>query len=267
VLNSDKNISVFLYSDYPSKALRISQICDYLITLGIKAEYLGNYFKYLNLSQHDALDLSRKMSSIHISDIEEENEYFTSDSDRIENEHCFIDGKKPIDIKILYDGSLLSGIYFSPLIKKHPDIVISSNIHIVITGRLFCTYGGKRYHARVILTGIPALISTSGLVEAPAKPREYYWLKADFIQSGKNPQELNDLYKERFIEYDDPKITAVLYSYTLQPIFYNLTGEAFCNNSDCCLYNSHWQEEVLSTQLKGKLCDKHKGIIEFYKRK
>ena len=109
--------------------------------------------------------------------------------------------------------------------------------------------------------GTPSLISTSGLIEAPAKPREYYYVRGRMVQSGMDISELDSMYKGRFVEYDDPKITSILSSYALQVIFYELTGNAFCDNPICCLSNSHWQEEVLKVQYQGKLCDKCSDIL------
>jgi hypothetical protein len=109
--------------------------------------------------------------------------------------------------------------------------------------------------------GIPSLVSTSGLVEAPAKPREYYYVRGRMVQSGMDISELDNIYKGRFVDYDDPKITSILTSYALQVIFYELTGKAFCDNATCCLSNSHWQEEVLKVQYQGKLCDKCNDIL------
>ncbi len=259
-----KNFSAFLYSDYPSDALHIETIREHLKKIGIKSEYLGNYYKYLGISEDEVSVLSVKLSSIHISDTEKENEYFVPDDIRIKRETDIIKNRKSPDTKILYEGRLLGSMLFLPLIRKNPEIVKSNDLHIVYTSRLFCTFGDKRYHARVVLTGIPCLISTSGLVEAPARPKEYYWLKASFIQGGRDIEELNDMFRDRFVDYDDPKITDILYSYTLQVIFHFLTGESFCLDKNCCLYNSHWQEEVLSAQLRGDLCNNHKRIIKEY---
>ena len=259
-----RNFTVFLYSDYPSDALHIETIRDYLKKIGINSEYRGNYYKFLGITGDELKEVSVKLSSIHISDIEKENEYFVTDNLKIESETDIITNLKPPDINTLYEGRLLSSILFSPLIRKIPEMLKESDIHIVFTSRLFCTFGDRRYHARVVLTGIPALISTSGVVEAPAKPREYYWLKASFIQSGRDMEELDNMFRDRFVNYDDPMLTDILYSYTLQVIFYHMTGESFCKNKNCCLYNSHWQEEVLSIQFIGELCKNHSEIIKKY---
>jgi hypothetical protein len=177
---------------------------------------------------------------------------------------------------VFYDGLWLQRIFYKIMSEKIKGELGSGLVHIVFTGRLFGTFetGGSlktlpldsyprspRYHARVILTGLPSLVSTSGIVEAPAKPKDYYWLKAGFIRAGKDVKELDQIYKGRFIEYDDERITPVLKSYTLQAIFYELTGNTFCDNPSCCLFNSHWQEEVLKTQLGGKLCAEHRNVL------
>lgn len=264
--NIHKNLSAFLYSDQPSDSLDINIITEKLQRLGFSAENRGDYLEYLGISQDELTELSVKLSSIHISDIEKENEYAEPDDFSIKREADILVKKKHPDRKILYEGTLLNSILFLPLFRNNPDIIKSDDIHIVYTSRLFCTFGVKRYHARVVLTGVPSLISTTGLVEAPAKPREYYWLKASFIQDGRDTEELNELFRGRFIDYDDAKITPILYSYTLQVIFYYLTGDPFCPDYNCCLYNSHWQEEVLSNQHRGELCKNHREIINLYKQ-
>ena len=42
---------------------------------------------------------------------------------------------------------------------------------------LICTYDttDNRYHGRAVICSNPAIISTTGMIEAPARPREYYF--------------------------------------------------------------------------------------------
>jgi hypothetical protein len=51
----------------------------------------------------------------------------------------------------------------------------------------------------------------------------------------------------------------VLKGYVLQAVFYQATGEAFCDDPDCRLFNAHWQEEVLRAQrdVPYDLCPRH----------
>ena len=48
----------------------------------------------------------------------------------------------------------------------------NETLHIIITNRLTCTFdeNDKRYHARAVICANPAIISTTGIIEAPAKP-------------------------------------------------------------------------------------------------
>ena len=52
----------------------------------------------------------------------------------------------------------------------------TDHVHIVFEDRLICTFSEEdwRYHARTIIAGNPSIISTAGIVEAPAKPKEWY---------------------------------------------------------------------------------------------
>jgi hypothetical protein len=50
----------------------------------------------------------------------------------------------------------------------------TNHIHLVFEDRLICTFSEEdwRYHARTIIAHSPSIISTRGIVEAPAKPKE-----------------------------------------------------------------------------------------------
>jgi len=49
----------------------------------------------------------------------------------------------------------------------------------------------------------------------------------------------------------------------MQAVFYYVTGEPFCDQLECRLYNAHWQKDLIYSQLEvEKLCDKHQKILE-----
>jgi hypothetical protein len=252
---------IFIYSDYPSNSLSLPQLIDYIKDYGLSVEYRGNFFEFLDLAKEEAQELASKMAGTRILDIFTPLEGVREPIyEEIGVELRRLKGEAGT-LGVLYDGLWLQRIFYKIMSEKIKGELSSGFIHIVFTGRLFGTLEKSRYHARVILTGLPSLISTSGIVEAPAKPKDYYWLKAGFIRAGKDVKELDQIYKGKFIEYDDERITPVLKSYILQAIFYELTGNPFCNNSSCCLFNSHWQEEVLKTQLGGSLCEEHRNVL------
>ena len=141
----------------------------------------------------------------------------------------------------------------------------SEVLHIIITNRLTCTFdeNDNRYHARAVICANPAIISTTGIIEAPAKPREYYFEAIALKSQGLGIESLKEQYKKRFLEYNDRRLTKVLEGYILQIIFYNITGESFCEDIRCRLNNAHWQKDLLFSQIEiSKLCKKHNEILE-----
>jgi len=257
----NKNIRVFLYTEYPSPSLNTNLIIENLSKYGFAVENRENLVNFLSLSEQGLYNLATEFSQVRIDDISHPlDSPKTVDPSQIDSELNKISGRENIRGKF-YDGYWIQRSLYRILAEKIGAELCGSSIHIIFTGRLFGTFEDRRYHARVVLLGAPSLISTSGLIEAPAKPREYYYVRGRMIQSGMDIGELDNLYKGRFVEYDDLKITSILTSYVLQVIFYELTGNAFCDSTACCLSNSHWQEEVLKVQNEGKLCSKCSDLL------
>jgi hypothetical protein len=74
---------------------------------------------------------------------------------------------------ILYDGFMMQRLFETMINENESNI---DHVHIVFEDRLICTFNEEdwRYHARTIVGGSPSIISTTGIVEAPAKPKEWY---------------------------------------------------------------------------------------------
>jgi hypothetical protein len=67
---------------------------------------------------------------------------------------------------------------------------------------------------------------------------------------------------EDHLESDDPRTATVLEGYAIQAIFYALTGDPFCDDPDCRLYNAHWQRDMLRAQLGGDhYCSRHLAML------
>ena len=156
----------------------------------------------------------------------------------------------------LYDGFELQRLLAQAIPEKTTD-----HLHVVFTDMLICTFSEDdwRYHARAVICGTPSIVSTTGIVEAPAKPREFYM------------QPFADTKRKlagRFIDYGDDRMTDAAAGYVLQTIFFFLTGgEPFCDNDRCRLYNAHWQEDLIRTQVHNPvLCLKHRSIANKFNR-
>jgi hypothetical protein len=138
--------------------------------------------------------------------------------------------------------------------------------HILLTNKLFATLNeDKRPHIRAAIFGYPSIISASGIVEGPAKPREYYLYKQKYTRLGvweiEEPR-LKEKFKGRFIDYQDKRMSEVLKGYVSQALFFYITGEPFCPDKSCRLYNAHWQEDLIYSQIKsGEFCAVHKKIL------
>jgi putative metallopeptidase DUF6775 len=257
----NRPIKIFIYSDYPSRSLNISEVREYLARFGFQVEDRGNFIDYLKLSDARLSETAERLSGAVVDNISSDLvKLATPDRARFNSEVSRLRGREGMR-GVLYDGYWLERIFHRALSERIPLAPGDDYLQLLFTSRLFGTFEDRRYHARVVLMGAPSLISTSGLVEAPAKPREYYYIKGGLIQSGKDLSVLDEMYRGRYVEYDDPKISSILCSYALQVVFYHMTGQAFCDDEECCLYNSHWQEDVLRVQHDGELCERCLELI------
>ena len=158
----------------------------------------------------------------------------------------------------LYDGFELQNIIAE-------NIAITDNtLHIIFTNKLTATFDNNdfRYHARALISSNPTIISTTGIVEAPAKPKQYYLdLMTNFLEV--KIEEIKEKYKGEFLEYHDSRLNEITEGYVLQAIMYYATGEAFCENKECRLFNAHWQKDLFYSQIENKkLCDKHQEKLK-----
>ncbi|UCE36672.1 MAG: hypothetical protein JSW00_14310 [Thermoplasmata archaeon] len=172
---------------------------------------------------------------------------------------------------MLYDGFKLQTLFRGLISSGESNF---KHLHLVFTNRSIGTWdrGDGRYHARTSVYGFPCIISSPGLVEAPAKPREFYILRKALVVSGMARElveaELKDKFRDTFIDYEDERLTDIVKGYILQAFFYHTTFEPFCEDKNCRLFNAHWQEDMMHAQLTGKdFCDKHEGILEEIKTK
>ena len=160
---------------------------------------------------------------------------------------------------LLYDGEKLLRTFASLL---PADEIGRHACHIVLTEQLVGTWDehNQRYHARVAVFGVPTIISASGLVEGPAKPKEVYLAR----QMGLRRAEPASGGRQDCLDYHDPRRQEALKGYLLQAVFYHVTGDPFCEDVSCRLYNAHWQEELIAAQIgpDAGLCERHRNMLE-----
>lgn len=252
---------ILLYDDGVSQALNIEEVAEYLSQkMTVEVEIKGPPFSSL---QDKFPEYARKIAGLKIQDT---TRILPSGQEplygEIEYEKRRILGKTKA-FGVLYEGIGLQRIFWELIPREERNF---NFVHIFFSNRLFATWeeSDRRYHARVSVYGIPSLLSTTGAVEAPAKPREYYLLKKQYEMLRKDLLELNDTFRGRFIEYEDERLTEVVKGYAMQAVFYSLTGNPFCEDKGCRLYNAHWQEEVIYAQLDSEyeFCPEHTALIK-----
>jgi hypothetical protein len=183
---------VHLYPDPSTKTLNLLEIADYP-----KNEFGGKISvdvrKPLIVANSPRAEvLARKLAETKVRDVMNPTVYLKPLPSEIEFERRLLENPSLKLSGILYDGFQLQRVARELLPSEELNF---DHAHIVFTNRLFATFEAtdRRYHARVSIYGFPSLISTTGIVEAPAKPKEFYELKRRYAALGETQlEELRD---------------------------------------------------------------------------
>lgn len=174
-----------------------------------------------------------------------------------------------LEKKIVQTNGLLFD--FMATQKSFEHLCSEDSCDIILTDTLFATLDeDKRPHIRASIYTFPCVISTSGIVEGPAKPKEFYVYKQKYSSLGVwelRENQIKQKFKRQFIDYQDNRITEVIKGYIAQAIFFYITGEPFCDKQSCRLFNAHWQSDLIYSQIKsGKFCRYHEGLLRRIKK-
>jgi hypothetical protein len=248
---------IILYDEPTVPEIQLDNLVKLLQkTFPIKVESRENILKF------SLKDTAFKIAECKIFNLRKDFEKHFPTKEEILFEESNIHDTSRTENIIMYDGFQLQKV-LANLISETED---TENIfHVFFTNKLTCTYdyNDYRYHGRAMIGSNPSIISTTGIIEAPAKPREYYYdLMTNFTQ-GVNVETIKQKYKGMYLEHNDSRLSKIVEGYLLQAIFYYETGEPFCDNSDCRLFNAHWQKDLLHSQLdNSKLCENHQKILK-----
>ena len=250
-------ISKILIYDEPSvPEIQVKQLAKFLKNkFEVDVEIRKNIF-------NDSTELiARKLAACKIFETKKPFEIHNPDYDEVEFEKALNADTSKLKNIIMYDGFEIQKI----ITELVPNNELEQEFfHVVLTNRLTCTYdyNDYRYHGRALIGANPSVISTTGIIEAPAKPREYYIELISNITQGLNIDSIKKKYSGTYLEYHDQRLSRIIEGYLLQAISYYLTGDAFCENKECRLHNAHWQKDLLYSQLEsGKICEKHHEIF------
>lgn len=243
-----------MYDEPSVPQIKIDDLAEFIKKqIGVEIEVRQSFFKHFKRKDKTSYELAS--SRIF-------NPYIPFEKHKPTLEEVEFEEQNTISNIVLYDGFELQNIFRDTI----PDFELSQDkFHIIFTTRLNCSYdySDYRYHGRAVICSNPSIISTTGIIESPAKPRDYYIQMQMKISQGLNLDALKDEFAGKFLNYNDERLNLVVRGYAMQAIFYYLTGIPFCESKECILYNAHWQEDLLHAQIEiGRLCEKHQQILD-----
>lgn len=248
---------IFLYDEPAVSQIQLDRLAVFLNkTFSIPVETRDSILKF------SKKDTAEKIAACRIFNLRKPYERHNPNTEEIIFEEANFENTPKTENIVMYDGFEIQKI----LTELIPEEEISADIfHIFFTNKLTCTYdyNDYRYHGRALIGANPSIISTTGIIEAPAKPREYYLELMSNYAQGINVKSIKEKYKGTYLEYNDVRLSQIIEGYLLQTIFYFETGDAFCDKIECRLFNAHWQKDLMYSQLEnGKLCEKHLQMLK-----
>lgn len=255
-------MKVFLYDEGTPDELNLEEVGQYLRQKLGKIEVEARGSPFARIPQDRIADYARRIAGIKVQDL---NQKLSPEPEplhgEIEYEKRRIQGKTK-SFGIIYEGFHLQRLFLETIPAQERRLELA---HIIFTNRLFASWdeSNRRYHLRTSVYSLPSIITTTGLIEAPARPREYYLLKQQYESLGKDLTELKDKFRGAFLDYGDKRLTEVMKGYAMQAVFFSMTGEPFCEDKGCRLYNAHWQSELLFAQLESgyEFCPRHAELL------
>lgn len=243
---------IFLYDEPAVSQIQLERLASFLReTFSIPVETRDSILKF------SKKDTAEKIAACRIFNLIKPYERHNPNADEIIFEEANFENTSKTENIVMYDGFEMQ----KALTELIPETERKSeSFHIFFTNKLTCTYdyNDYRYHGRALIGANPSIISTTGIMEAPAKPREYYLELMSNYAQGINVKSIKEKYKGTYLEYNDVRLSQIIEGYLLQTIFYFETGDAFCDKIECRLFNAHWQKDLMYSQLEnGKLCEKH----------
>ena len=258
---------IILYDEPSISEINISNLVKFLKeTLPVEVVVKDNFFKEFTSQQ------IQKVSETRIFEIQNTFRRHNPSQTDLELEEQFCKNskvmeqtKKPEEADSISEVVMYDGFEIQKIIRESLQDFENKTLHIILTNRFTCTYdeSDARYHGRAVICANPAIISITGIIEAPAKSSEFYIEAMANRAQGLDITSVKEKHEGEFLEYHDKRLSKVIEGYLLQVIFYVLVEESFCDYMDCRLNNAHWQRDLLYSQIEiRKLSDKHQKILD-----
>jgi len=258
---------IVIYDEPAVSEINIPNLVNFLKqTIPVEVIVKDNFFKEFSTQQIQKISESRifeiqntfRRHNPSQTDLELEEQF-------CKNSKVMEQTKKPEEADSISEVVMYDGFEIQKIIRESLQDFENKTLHIILTNRFTCTYdeSDARYHGRAVICANPAIISITGIIEAPAKSSEFYIEAMANRAQGLDITSVKEKHEGEFLEYHDKRLSKIIEGYLLQVIFYVLVEESFCDYMDCRLNNAHWQRDLLYSQIEiRKLCDKHQKILD-----
>jgi len=262
-MSQDSNVTIILYDGVNQSWFSSEDVRAFInrwmpcIPVEIKGDLLLLNPK-INQDESASRELAEQLSQLRVSNpTQERSGERKLLGPEIDYERRVFSGETRANPGVVYDGNDLQRLAYANLTVEDRG---TGNIHIWMTERLFATWeeSDKRYHLRANVLGEPSIVSTSGMILAPAKDRNFYIAR----RLGVKTLRPEDVCTEDFLRREDSRTTEVAKGLAMQAIFYNVFGEGFCEEKNCRLFNAHWQKDLLNAQIgDSDFCKTHEKML------
>jgi hypothetical protein len=256
---------IYLYQGADTSELNVKEMIPFLreyypaAHVDMREDFIKYWIQRGCAEGEEYQRIAMKFAQARVHDPEKQNVQREPLPGEVDFELRFLTAGSQKPVGMLYDGFRMGTIYAELLACDEEDL---DHCHIIVTNQLIGTWGRNddRYHIRASVYNFPSFVSTSGIVEGPARPRDYYLGR----RLGLGEAKLEEAFAGKYIGYGDVRLPEVTKGYLLQALFYHVTGDPFCTDRDCRLFNAHWQEEVIHAQLRpgADLCSELRQMLE-----
>ena len=216
---------IFLYDEPAVQEIQISNLKNFLLeTFHIDVEIKKCFFNNLNGKTIERISgcrifEPRNVFKKHLANKQEiDFEKSVCKDTKLMEKTIMVEDAGRIEDVVMYDGFEIQNIIYDMITENDLN---PNNLHIVFTNKLICTYdtADNRYHGRTVICSNPAIISITGMIEAPARPREYYFEAMRCKTQGLDIQDIKKNYSGKFLNYHDKRLSKIAEGCLLQAIF------------------------------------------------
>jgi|LSQX01.3.fsa_nt_gb hypothetical protein len=252
--------TIYIYDDADSEGLDIDYLAGFLashlprLRIAVRTDFITHHLSRFTAEERNTLEteLSRQLTGAKATRLlSEVSDPFPSEPPEIDLDATYLVRPLQAALRLLI-----------------PEAEANlGHLHILINSNLLAEFDPENgLQSGVAALGNPSIVSTSGLIEVPRRPREYNFRRVQYVMLGAEDY-LDDLaqqFADQTAGYGDPRINELIKGYLLMAVVYRATGDGPCAEPTCPLFAAHTQAELFQAQAgpDSHLCAHHAALLE-----